>query len=294
MNNVLILGGAGRVGQFMAKILEPHTRAITIVDLVAPPPQYRHYLLSALDVVEHRSDILQENTTIVFALAEDLAIATLESLSRKHSPVEVIINTCSIQEAFHAKTAVLFPSVVSVGVNFMFSPDLDCRGRSVAVCEYRQSKAGELLETILSHNEMEVAKVAPAEHDALMAVCQSLPHAAILAFALALQGSGFDIETLNALSPPPMKAMLSMVARVLRNSPETYWDIQKNNPGAQQQRDRMISSLALLTNLSLENSSDHFSDELCEVRKYLGKHLQIYTDASAQFFDVLSRNRITS
>lgn len=91
-----------------------------------------------------------------------------------------------------------------------------------------------------------------------------------------------------------MKAMLSMVARVLRNSPETYWDIQKNNPGAQQQRDRMISSLALLTNLSLENSSDHFSDELCEVRKYLGKHLQIYTDASAQFFDVLSRNRITS
>lgn len=291
MNNILILGGAGRVGQFMARILESHANALTLIDLVAPPPQYSHYLMNALDVVEHKPDILQDITIIVFALAEDLAIRTLERFSQKSPSVELIINTCSVQDAFHAKTEVFFPSADSVGINFLFAPDLDCRGRSVVVCERRQSKAGELLETILLHKGMEVRKVAPADHDGLMAICQSLPHAAILAFALALQRSGFDIETLSALSPPPMRAMLSMVARVLQNSPETYWEIQKYNSSAQEQRDQMISGLGLLTDLSREISSNNFSDELCKVRQYFGTHLEMYTDASAQFFDVLNRNQ---
>lgn len=291
MNNILILGGAGRVGQFVARILEPHAQALTLIDLVAPPPQYRHYLMSALDVVERKPDILQEITVIVFALAEDLAIGALERFSQKLTSVEVIINTCSIQDVFHAKTAILFPSAASVGVNFMFSPDLDCRGRSVVLCERRQSKAGKLLEKILLHNGMEVRKLVPADHDELMAICQSLPHAAILAFALALQSSRFDMDTLNALSPPPMKAMLGLVARVLRNAPETYWDIQKYNSGAQQQRDKMISSLGLLTDLSRENSSNNFSGELCKVRQYLGKHLEVYAHASMQLFKVINRKR---
>ena len=126
----------------MANVLEPHIDTMTLIDLVAPPPQYRYYLMSALDVVEHRQDILQDITTIVFALAEDSAIATLERLFQKCSAVEVIINTCSIQEAFHAQIAMLLPNVASVGINFMFSPDLDCRGQSVAICERRQSKPG--------------------------------------------------------------------------------------------------------------------------------------------------------
>ncbi|WP_339531022.1 prephenate dehydrogenase dimerization domain-containing protein [Pseudomonas mucidolens] len=293
MDKVLILGGAGRVGQFLSKLLKPAVGAHVLIDLVAPREAVEYRVMSALDLPTHAPDLLREASMLVFALPEDAALAALECLG-KHCRAHVVVNTCSVQVPFQSAMREILPSVTSVGINPMFSPSLDWRGRPVAMCEPSPSSAGEMLEALLASNGMNVRRLTPIDHDQIMALCQTLPHAAILIFALTLARSGCDLQSLDALAPPPMRTMLALVARMLQNDPQTYWDIQKYNAAAQDQRDQLNASLAQLSALSQQPTVSGFASELENVRLLLGEHAGPYGEACANLFDLLAQSGRTA
>ncbi|WBG61841.1 prephenate dehydrogenase dimerization domain-containing protein [Pseudomonas citronellolis] len=286
MDKVLILGGAGRVGQFINNLLEAAVGERVVIDLMPPREPTEHRVMSALDLPTQAPELLREASTLVFAMPEDAALGALERLA-EFCQARVVINTCSVQVPFQRAMRKLLPSVTSVGINPMFSPSLNCRGRSVALCEPVSSPAGEMLEGLLASNGMNVRRLTPDDHDQIMALCQTLPHAAILAFAMTLARSGCDMKTLDALSPPPMKTMLALVARMLQNAPQTYWDIQKYNTGAQEQRDQLIANLDHLNSMSRQPTVADFASELGYVRVLLGEHAGPYGEACANLFDLL-------
>lgn len=286
MDKVLILGGAGRVGQFINQLLEPTACERVVIDVVSPCEPMAHRVMSALDLPTQAPALLREASMLVFALPEDAALEALDRLAA-FCRARVVINTCSVQEPFQRAMRKLLPSVASVGINPMFSPSLDCRSRPVALCEPVASAAGEMLDSLLTSKGMNVRRLTPGDHDQIMALCQTLPHAAILAFAMTLARSSCDMQVLDALSPPPMKTMLALVARMLHNDPQTYWDIQKYNTGAQDQRDQLSGSLDRLDSLSRQPTVTAFARELEDVRLLLGDHAGTYGDTCANLFDML-------
>ncbi|MGY2200395.1 prephenate dehydrogenase dimerization domain-containing protein [Pseudomonas gingeri] len=288
MNNFLILGGAGIVGCFVARMLQERGYEPTIVDLVPSTLAVDHRVMDALGLPEQAPGLLEATDAIVLALPEDIAIQVLERYAGALASIQVIINTCSVQGPFQRRAESLFPDVPCVGINPMFSPTLDCRGRPVVVCERTASKAGDWFETLLHEQEMQVRRLSPDEHDQAMAVCQALPHAAILAFTFALSRSQCDLETIQALAPPPMRTLLSLSARILLNAPVTYWDIQKHNSAGQLQRDRLSDSLAMLDQLCGLDTPERFAEEIVAVRRQLGGYVDEYGKTCETLFNVLS------
>ncbi|HGY9625665.1 hypothetical protein WCE02_10015 [Pseudomonas juntendi] len=76
---------------------------------------------------------------------------------------------------------------------------------------------------------MKTTRMTPVAHDELMAICQSLPHAAILGFGIALSMSSVDLALVEEVMPPPMRTMMALLSRLLINPPEVYWGIQLEN-----------------------------------------------------------------
>ncbi|QXI26838.1 prephenate dehydrogenase dimerization domain-containing protein [Pseudomonas vanderleydeniana] len=287
MNNFLILGGSGIVGGFIAGILQTRGHAAVIVDLV-PSPLADHRVMDALSLPDKAPYLLEAASAVVFALPEDIAIQVLERYAASSSSIKVIINTCSVQGPFQRNAQALFPEVPCVGINPMFSPTLDCRGRPVVLCERASSKEGDWLEALLHEQAMLVRRLSPEEHDKVMAVCQTLPHAAILAFTMALSRSQCDLETIQALAPPPMRTLLSLSARILLNAPVTYWDIQKHNSAGQLQRDRLADSLGRLDHLCRLDTPERFAEEMATARRQLGRYVEDYGETCELLFTVLN------
>ncbi|WP_414865703.1 prephenate dehydrogenase dimerization domain-containing protein [Pseudomonas sp. IT-P12] len=291
MDNILILGGAGMVGSFIAKIFEKSGNALTVIDLVPPRTSINHHVMNVLSIPDKEPELLETATIIVFALPEDVAISGLERLVGKAPSVRTIVNTCSVQTTFQCRTEKLFPEVASVGINPMFAPTLDCTDRPVVLCERTESEVGNHFAALLQEHAMRVMRLLPNEHDRVMAVCQALPHAAILAFSFALERSGCNMDTVQALAPPPMKTMLSLAARVLQNAPAIYWDIQKYNNAAQHQRDELSAGLGLLNQLCGGDMSEAFAEKLNGVQRKMGGYADTYGKACEALFNLLSPTR---
>lgn len=288
MERILIIGGAGCVGHFMAGLLADAGHAPIIIDRVAAPSGLDQRVMDALLLPEQAPELLRAATTLIIALPEEAALQVLERYAGAMPALRVLVNTCSVQTPFQLRASRLFCEVPSLGLNPMFSPTLDCRGRPLVLCERGRSEAGEWFEKLLVERGMLVTRLAPDEHDRTMAVCQTLPHAAILAFAVALQHSECDPALIAALAPPPMKTLLSLAARILQNPPETYWDIQKHNHNAARQREQLAKGLDLLHQFCRQDTPEHFSVELDAVRRYLGGGVEHYGQACAGIFTLLN------
>lgn len=288
MENPLIIGGAGCVGRFMAGLLTDAGHAPIIIDQVAALPGFDQRVMDALALPEQAPELLQAATMLIIALPEAAALQVLERYAGAMPSLRVLVNTCSVQTPFQRCASRLFCGVPSLGLNPMFSPTLDCRGRPLVLCERGHSEAGAWFEKLLGARGMLITRLTPDEHDRTLAVCQALPHAAILAFAVALQHSECDPALIAALAPPPMKTLLSLAARILQNQPATYWDIQKHNLNAARQREQLASGLDLLHQFCRQDTPENFSVELDAVRNYLGAELESYASACTAIFTLLN------
>jgi len=288
MEKFLIIGGAGCVGHFMARLLADAGHAPIIIDQVATATDIDQRVMDALALPEQAPELLQAATTLIIALPEEAALQVLERYAGAMPSLRVLVNTCSVQTPFQLRASRLFCGVPSLGLNPMFSPTLECRGRPLVLCERGRSEAGEWFERLLGERDMLVTRLTPDEHDRTLAVCQALPHAAILAFAVALQHSECDPALIAALAPPPMKTLLSLAARILHNQPATYWDIQKHNRNAARQREQLASGLDLLHQFCRQDTPENFSAELDAVRNYLGAEVGHHAKACADIFTLLN------
>ncbi len=199
-----------------------------------------------------------------------------------------MINTCSIQHPFQDLAAEICPSAVSVGINPMFSPKLDCAGRPVVVCEDSRTQAGEMLSSLLRLAGMDVTWMTAQEHDRAMSVCQVLPHAAILTFLLSLPKSRDELKSILTIAPPPMQVLMCLAARIMDNEPIAYWDIQKHNDYAGVCRWQMDDILTKLSGWISADNSQQFCTELLTSTNELGDLVDIHANKCCLIFDVLN------
>ncbi|OHX10941.1 hypothetical protein BI343_04915 [Chromobacterium amazonense] len=187
----------------------------------------------------------------------------------------VIVPTCSVQQRFFNDLDAIKPGHPCLGLNPMFSPSLPAQGRVVASCLPDPESTSHWLEQSVQEAGMRVKRLSPERHDQLMSVCQTLPHAAIIAFGLALSDSGrlVDLDSVMEMAPPPMRAMLALLSRILSNPAEIYWDIQSENPHGERQRTALSDSLRQLSSMVEAKDGGAFSQELQRTADRLGMHL---------------------
>jgi prephenate dehydrogenase/chorismate mutase len=249
--HAVVVGILGSIGQLLANQLSIAGYSVTGIDIAVDDQSVQPHTVIQGDVLRPGNEIKQrlgDAQILVLALAQNVLSEALPQLLPSLRSDCLIVDTLSIKSEFADFVATLDVAQPMVGINPMFSGDLDPTGRPVAVVTYRDGDGDAVARLVewLHSWPANVFQMTASEHDRTMAYLQTLGHALVMGMGLTLAESAAPLENLFELAPPPFKVMLALLARMTKNHPDVYWEIQSNNPYSQEIRSRMLAQLGKL------------------------------------------------
>lgn len=271
---VVVVGGAGAVGTMLVDLWRGDGAAVEVVDTASGDD------VTSPDTVV--TELLRRADVVVLAVPEDVALAAVGAVRATMKPEAVLVETLSVKSRFAA--AVAGDAEPVVGVNPMFAPSLDMRGRAVAVVVHHGGPAADGVLADLARWGARVEVTTADRHDRVCAALQALTHAVVLAFGWALTDLGVDPDEAAALATPPFATMSALLARVTGGTPEVYRDVQLANPYASAARDALVRAVSRVSDAAVGDIDD-FAALLARARVPLGDRADDYAALCARLFE---------
>lgn len=266
-----VLGAAGAMGALFARELRGAGRHVTGFDLRQPSERgdFDDFLVDdALRPSPASLDAWRVSDCVIIALPHAPALAGIKAVVSAASPRALVVDTHSV------KTPVvqLLDSLPAIrceylSINPMFAPSLGFRGQKIVAVPCRAGDATRAFVHLMETWGVTVEHRSAEAHDRASAVMQVATHLALLLLGRAVRDGGVAIDDLLKIAPPPHLMLLAMLARVLNGAPETYWDIQKDNPFGDETRQRMAAALTHFDTLVRANNEGGFAAALKTIRE---------------------------
>ena len=283
----VVVGGAGAVGGMFVELLLDAGADVCVVDASPPRQDAWRCTFECGDItaVGPRLEAeLRRCDLVLLAIPEDVAMAAVGPVARALQPGALLADTLSVKTAIVAALEGEAPPLEALSLNPMFTPSLGIDGRAVAAVIVRDGpRVGALLELLRSRGA-HVVELSAREHDELTAVTQTLTHAAVLAFGLALEELDADVDALGELAPPPHLTLLAMLARIASGQAATYREVQAANPHGPRARAALASGVRRLAEVIESNDEAEFAALLAQVEARLGRDAEHYADLCADLF----------
>lgn len=291
--HAVVVGILGSIGQLLANQLKSAGYSVTGIDIAAGDQSQplAHKVIQG-DILHPDSELKQHlgnAELIVLALAQNVLIQALPQLLPSLRAECLIVDTLSIKSEFADFVTTLDVAQPMVGINPMFSGDLDPAGRPVAVVTYRDGDAVARLVDWLHSWPVNVFQMTAGEHDRTMAYLQTLGHALVMGFGMTLEESASPLTNLFELAPPPFKVMLTLLARMTKNHPDVYWEIQSNNPYSKEIRSRMLAQLRKLDDVVNSDARLDYHLSMAMLRNALKPLNPGLEDTSRRVFEQLNQ-----
>jgi chorismate mutase/prephenate dehydrogenase len=218
----LVIGGAGKMGRWMADFLASQGFSITIAD-----PS------GGVDGYESVADWAQTDLShdlVVVATPLKIANETLKALAGRR-PRGVVFDIGSLKTPLRDGLDALKAAGCRVtSVHPMFGPDTQLlSGRHVIFIDLGVADALEEARALFSSTMANLIVTGLDEHDRLIAFVLGLAHAVNIAFFTALAESGEAAPRLARLSSTTFDAQLDVATRVAGENPDLYFEIQSLN-----------------------------------------------------------------
>lgn len=289
LRKCVIVGGAGAVGSMFAALFSQAGAEVCIIDAALPPsltPAERTRVRGG-DITAPAQWLTEElggADMVMLALPGPVALAAAARVASSMKHGALLVETLSVKSGIAGVIRAEASPTEAVGLNPMFAPSLGMAGRPVATVVMREGpRVAELLGLISAWGGR-VVRLDAERHDQLAAASQTLTHAAILAFGLALADLDANIEELSAVAPPPHTMLLSLLARIVSGTPEVYWDVQSANPYAPQAREALVQGIRRLARLVDGGDEAAFAGALQQVQGLLGQKRELYRELCARVF----------
>ncbi|MDJ0392775.1 prephenate dehydrogenase/arogenate dehydrogenase family protein [Rhodococcus sp. G-MC3] len=257
--DAVVVGGRGAVGTLLAGHLAEDGLTVLAVDRTpAPegPSPYDHAVGNVDRPNEPLRRTMKAAPIVVLAVPESVALSLPAELV---GPNSLVVETLSVKSNFAARVDESFGTGTVLGINPMFAPSLGMAGRPVAAVEHRGGVAADEFMDRLSRWGATVVHVDADQHDRLAAATQALTHASVLAFGVALSTLDVSAELVDAVSPPPARTTLALLARICGGEPEVYWDVQAGNPYAASARRALADAVRELDDTVATGSEPAFA-----------------------------------
>jgi len=251
ISKAVVLGGNGALGSLFCAQLARDVDQVIAIDIQTAPPRGTENVESlhsdARDLTPAAKNALVDADLVILSLPENVALNSLTGITSILRQKALLVDTLSVKMPFvNAIRNTRLPEEI-ISINPMFAPSLGFTGQSTAVIAIKRGPlANRFLELIQAWGCRPVFLTAE-EHDRSTAMLQTITHAAILTFGMSLHKLGYDLSSAEPLIPPPHRAMLALVARILSADPEVYWDIQLSNPFAAEAREALLDSVRQLS-----------------------------------------------
>jgi prephenate dehydrogenase len=292
----LVIGGSA-AGGALARLLLNSGYHVEVVDTAAdlavrhlPPGDGVRFAYGDITATDPALTArIGRASTVVLAVPEQVALTALDGVVAAMADGALLVDTLPVKSRFVSAAQDAAPHLEMVSVNPMFTPSLGAAGRPIAVVVVHDGPRVRDLLSMISGWGCRVVPLTAVEHDRATAAVQVLPHAAVLAFGMALEGLGADAAALEALAPQPYRALLALLARIISGGPEAYWDVQSANPAGAQARDQLADALRQLADTVESDDHAGFDAALQRLRGFLGPGLGHYREICARVFVTVDR-----
>ncbi|MGD8854515.1 MAG: prephenate dehydrogenase/arogenate dehydrogenase family protein [Gammaproteobacteria bacterium] len=291
ISSAVVLGGNGAMGSLFCTQLARDIDHVTAIDSDTASPLRTDNVVSlyadACNLSGEAKAALADADLVIMALPEHVASSALGGITSSLRPKALLVDTLSVKTHIVKAIGDIRPSGESLSINPMFAPSLGFAGQSTAVIILdRGPLASRFLELMESWG-CQLVFLTAEEHDRMTAMLQTITHAAILTFGMALHKLDYDLVAVEPLMPPPHRTMLALVARILNADPEVYWDIQSSNPFAAGARAALEDGVRELCQVvDRENRADfrHIVDTLHSL--FGEESLQIFQEYCGRMFQL--------
>ncbi len=219
---VLVIGGAGRMGHWVARFLGSQGFAVEIADPAGAAGEFPH-------IADWRASPLDHDLIIVSAPLGISRIILEELAARK--PRGVVFDIGSLKTPLRPGLLALKKAGVAVtSIHPMFGPDTELlSGRHVIFVDVGVPEATRRAKELFASTMVIQVEMDLDSHDRLVAYILGLSHAVNIAFVTALAESGEAAQRLAQLSSTTFDAQLEVARRVASESPHLYFEIQSLN-----------------------------------------------------------------
>ena len=258
----LIIGGAGKMGGWIADFLLSQEYEIEIAD-----PSSAESAYSRVD--DWRDSQLDHDVIVVAAPIQATAEVLRELAERK--PAGLILDVGSLKTPLKTSLQQLADAGCKVtSIHPMFGPDTQLlSGRHVIFVDVGVPEATEEARALFSSTMAERVDMSLEEHDRLIGYVLGLSHALNLAFFTALSGSGELVPHLKQLSSTTFDAQLDVASRVAGDNPHLYYEIQALNEFGKEPLDALVNAAEHVRDLIDNRDEKGFVELMERGRSYL-------------------------
>lgn len=261
--HVLVVGGAGRMGEWTCRYLSNRGAEVSVWDDRGKLPGYRNIKSLAAEAAE--SDI-----TVVSSPPGKCA-SHLEKVL-KAPPEGLVFDICSVKS--HISTILRDGArrgVKVTSVHPMFGPHAPSpKGLNVLVCPCGSDEADDAAEEVFRSGGAITSRVCLDEHDRLMAYGLGLPHICAMLFGTTVRGSGLRLDELERAEGPTFRRLKKMAAEVSSESRRVYHDIQALNPHSKAMMAGFETSFRALRKAATSSDPRAFGEIMDSCKKYFG------------------------
>ncbi len=213
-HRAVLVGGAGRMGRWLARFLDDQGYETGALDPQAAADE-NTWAREALATAE-----------LVVCATPPVATARLYDEWRSAPPRGVIVDIASIKTPLIAPIAALRDAGARVAsIHPMFGPSVTLlRDCDIVICDTGDAHATATVEALFAPTTARLVHLPLDDHDRVMADVLSLAHATAIVFALALPEHELPVRSTT------YQALESLSSRLVRESADVYYEIQSRNP----------------------------------------------------------------
>lgn len=241
----LVIGGAGRMGRWLAAFLDGQGFDVLIADPAAKP-----------DGESRFSDWREAPTDVsVIAIAAPLRISAEVLGELAQQPIDALVfDIGSLKSPLEGPLRKAVEAGLKVcSIHPMFGPDTQLLSeKHVLLMDVGHAGAVEAAKSLFAETMAEVVVLDLEEHDRLMAPVLGLSHALSIVFFTALADSGVPAERLAQLSSTTFDRQLAIAKAVVGENPDLYFEIQSLNRHSDGVREVLLQAVQTLIQ-SIEN-----------------------------------------
>jgi len=218
----LVIGGLGRMGEWMARYLDMVGYHVDVADPVQKETPF--------DRVDNWENAIDDYDLVVVAVPLRPSNAILHRLAELN-PRGLVFDIGSLKSPMRGGLEALVAAGCRVcSVHPMFGPnEIGLSGRHILFVDVGDTEALAEARALFAHTAAECVDLSLEEHDEVMAWVLGLSHLVNIAFASALAESGEAVPLLRQISSSTFNAQLKVAAQVVSENPHLYYEIQQGN-----------------------------------------------------------------
>jgi chorismate mutase/prephenate dehydrogenase len=263
---VLVIGGAGRMGLWMARFLHAQGFTVEIADPAGPAPGFAHRAVWRDGPVDH--------DLIVVAAPLRISNGILQELAEQRPP-GVVFDIGSLKSPLRSGLlALVGAGVKATSIHPMFGPDTELlSGRHVILVDIGCPEATAAARALFNSTMANQVDMSLEDHDRLIAYVLGLSHALNIAFFTALGESGNAAPDLAQVSSTTFDAQLSIAVQVAEENPHLYFEIQSLNDYGGESLSVLADAIGRLRSIVQDGDEAGFTALMERGRAYLrGRH----------------------